>query len=128
LLKRLEKVKWHLWHGNNAASLIKIKELEKETSTDKAKILLNYLYDYIERNTKYLTNYQTKSSKGLPYTSTYAEESVNSIINVRQKCNQKMQWGREGAQKILQLRISIFSETWDEDFDITKKNIYKITF
>jgi len=126
LLKKLEKVKWHLWHGNHAASLIKIKELERETSTDKVNTLLNDLYDYIERNIKYLTNYQTKSSKGLPYTSTYAEVSVNSIINVRQKCNQKMQWGREGAHKILQLRTSIFSKTWDADFDIAKKNIYKM--
>jgi hypothetical protein len=36
-----------------------------------------------------------------------------------------MQWGREGAHKILQLRASIFSKSWANDFETAKSTIYK---
>lgn len=120
----LDKTKWHLWHGNHKDSLIKINKLMDVVSSKKLRALLLDLYEYIQRNTKYLTNYQDKANKSLPYTSTYAEVSVNSIINIRQKCNQKMQWGREGAHSILQLRSSIFSKTWSDDVRLAKEKIY----
>jgi len=125
LKDKLDKVKWHLWHGNHPDALIKIKQLKKNTQSERIKNLLTELYEYIERNKMYLTNYQEKASQSLPYTSTYAEVSVNSIINVRQKCSQKMQWGRQGAHNILQLRASMFSKTWDKDLAHAKNNIYK---
>lgn len=124
-IKRIEKVKWHLWHGNATTALIRIETLIDLIDDEKVTNLLTELYEYIDRNQKYLTCYQEKKDKGLPYTSTYAEVSVNSIINVRQKCNQKMQWGRQGAHNVLQLRASIFSNTWSDDWKNACKVIYK---
>ncbi len=46
---------------------------------------LKDLYEYIERNEKYIVNYQERQSANLPFTSTYAESSVNELINTRQK-------------------------------------------
>ncbi len=44
---------------------------------------------------------------------------------MRQKKTQKMQWTREGAHNILQLRTSIFSNTWNKEWDEAQKKIYK---
>ena len=112
LQERLDKVKWHLWHGDHKSALTRIIQLKEDVSTDRLSLLLTDLHGYIERNQAYLTNYQAKAASNLPYTSTYAEVSVNSIINTRQKCSQKMQWGRTGAHSILQIRASIYSKTW----------------
>lgn len=122
---KLDKAKWHLWHGDYKTALIRINQLKESVSTDRLILLLTDLHDYIHRNQAYLTNYQAKAAGNLPYTSTYAEVSVNSIINTRQKCSQKMQWGRTGAHNILQIRASIYSKTWNNDFELAKKEIYK---
>lgn len=121
----LDKAKWHLWHGDYKTALIRINQLKESVSTDRLILLLRELHDYIHRNQAYITNYQAKATRNLPYTSTYAEVSVNSIINTRQKCSQKMQWGRTGAHNILQIRASIYSKTWKNDFELAKKEIYK---
>ena len=121
----LDKVKWCLWHGNHRKALLKIKELIEIVGTEKLTKLLQELSEYLERNKVYLVNYQEKASNSLPYTSTYAEVSVNSIINIRQKCNQKMQWSRQGAHDVLQLRTSIFSKTWENDMSTVKMGLYK---
>lgn len=125
LKNSLDEVKWCLWHGNHQKALLKIDQLIEISGTDKLTNLLKELSEYLERNKMYLVNYQKKDSDYLPYTSTYAEVSVNSIINIRQKCNQKMQWGRQGAHDILQLRTSIFSKTWEKDMNVVKTGIYK---
>jgi 2-succinyl-5-enolpyruvyl-6-hydroxy-3-cyclohexene-1-carboxylate synthase len=121
----LDEVKWCLWHGNHQKALLKINELIAIVGTDKLTKLLQELSEYLERNKAYLVNYQEKASNSLPYTSTYAEVSVNSIINIRQKCNQKMQWSRQGAHDVLQLRTSIFSKIWKNDMNTVKMGLYK---
>jgi len=125
LKNSLDEVKWCLWHGNYEKVLLKIDQLIKIVSTEKLTNLLKELSEYLERNKLYLVNYQDKASNSLPYTSTYAEVSVNSIINIRQKCNQKMQWSRQGSHDVLQLRTSIFSKTWENDMNTVKMGLYK---
>ncbi len=70
-------------------------------------------------------NYHIRKIKGLPYTSQLAETSVNSLINDRQK-NKKMQWSRSGAHHILQIRTSVFSCQWQEDWAAIENKIYKM--
>jgi UDP-N-acetylmuramate-alanine ligase len=48
-----------------------------------------------------------------PYTSQVAESTVEHLINDRHKKNQKMQWTREGAHNILQIRAAMASNEWD---------------
>ncbi|MCP4474147.1 MAG: hypothetical protein GY821_06180 [Gammaproteobacteria bacterium] len=40
------------------------------------------------------------------------------------KDNKKMQWSREGANSILQIRTSRFSNTWEQDWKQVKNEIY----
>ena len=121
-----EKIKWHLWHGNPETALRRLKQLsEKLKSNDMAINGLNSLKGYINNNAFAITNYHARRLQGKVYTSSLAESSVNSLINVRQKKNQKMQWTREGAHHILQLRTSIFSHTWHKEWLEAQKRIYK---
>ena len=70
-------------------------------------------------------NYQERYISHLPYTSTYAESSVNAVINTRQKNDKKMQWSRDGAHHVLQIRTSRFSKTWQNDWKNAQQSIYK---
>ena len=55
----------------------------------------------------------------------FHRELLNSLINARQKNNKKMQWTREGAHNVLQIRTSIFSKTWEKAWEIIQKKMYK---
>lgn len=120
-----DKVKWHLWHGNSETALVKLEELITliEDSSKKAK--LNKLATYISNNKKGIVNYSERQKAGLVYTSNLAESTVNTLINQRQKGKQKMLWGRDGAHNVLQIRASVFSNSWDDDWKKAESEIYK---
>lgn len=123
--ERLEKVKWFLWHGKPEDALRRLSQLQSDTKDEKILLDLQDLYEYIESNKKYLVNYQERQANSLPFTSILAESSVNTLINVRQKNNKKMQWSREGAHSVLQIRTSLFSKTWTKDWQQAQEKIYR---
>ena len=53
----------------------------------------------------------------IQYASTYisevAESHIESVINARHKSNGKMQWTREGAHNVLQIRAIITDKEWE---------------
>ncbi len=122
--ERLGNVKWHLWRGKSKTALNRLTSLINDVESGTVKTLLSELQDYINRNKKYLVDYEDRKSRSLPFTSTIAESSVNSLINMRQKRNQKMQWSRAGSHNILQIRTSIFSKSWNEDWIEAQQEIY----
>ncbi len=82
------------------------------------------LMRYITNNQDNIVNYHMRRIKNQTFTSQLAECSVNSIINERQK-NKKMQWTRAGAHNILQIRTSLFSKTWDDDWKKVEGQLYQ---
>jgi len=122
--EKLEKVKWFLWHGKGNSALERLTQLKSNGEDEKLSVDLQDLYEYIQRNQKYLTNYQERQAAKLPFISTVAESSVNELINTRQKNNKKMQWTREGAHNVLQIRTSQFSKTWNQDWAKAQEKIY----
>jgi len=123
--KKLEKVKWFLWHGNAKNALERLSELQSAISDVKILSDLQELYEYIDQNQPYIINYQKRQTASLPFTSTIAESSVNELINTRHKNNKKMQWSREGAHSILQIRTSRFSKTWEQDWEKAQEKLYR---
>ena len=121
---KLDKVKWFLWHGNAKSALERLEQLQMEMKDEKLLLSLKELYEYIDRNQNYIVNYQERQEANLPFTSTIAESSVNELINTRQKNNKKMQWSREGAHNVLQIRASRFSKTWSQDWQKAQEKIY----
>jgi hypothetical protein len=122
---KLEKVKWFLWHGKAKEGLERLAELQQTIDDQELLSDLQDLYKYLDRNKKYMINYQERQANNLPFTSTYAESSVNALINTRQKDNKKMQWTREGAHNILQIRTSRFSKTWEQDWQKAQEKLYR---
>lgn len=91
LKEMLEKVKWFLWHGKPKEGLKRLSEIMGTIVDEALTIELQDLSEYLDRNQNYMVDYQQRQTKNLPYTSTYAESSVNKLINERQKNNKKMQ-------------------------------------
>lgn len=110
----LEKVKWKLWHGKPKEALNKLRFLISNVSNQSKRAKLKKLYDYLDSNQAYLVNYEQREQKDLTYTSQVAESHIESIINTRYKKSGKMQWTREGAHKVLQIRGIIASNEWGD--------------
>lgn len=119
------KAKWHCWHGHPKTALIRLAQVKVGLEAPLAIAEIGELIRYLTNNMGYIVNYHARKLKGLPFSSQLAESSVNSIINDRQK-NKKMQWTRKGAHNILQIRTSMFSKRWNEDWEKVADQIYKI--
>lgn len=110
----LERVKWTLWHGKSEQALSKLKIMMTNVTDAKKHSKLEKLYDYLKNNQAYLINYEERDQQNKTYTSQVAESHIESIINARHKKTKKMQWTREGAHNVLQIRGMIASKEWGD--------------
>lgn len=110
----LESAKWSLWHGKVDDALRKVALLRDNISDEKKQSKLKGLHDYLKNNSEYLVNYDERDKAGLAYTSQVAESHIDTIINARHKKKQKMQWTRDGAHNVLQIRASMISNEWHD--------------
>ena len=110
----LEKAKWSLWYGNVDESLQKLTLIRDNITDEQKRSKLKGLQDYLENNRDYLINYDEREKANKPFTSQVAESHIDSIINARHKRKQKMQWTREGAHNVLQIRALMASDEWEE--------------
>lgn len=108
----LESCKWNLWHGNVEESLSKLEMLMLNISDDEKCSKLKGLDNYLKQNQDYIVNYEERKQLGKTFTSQVAESHIEAIINARHKKSGKMQWSREGAHNVLQIRSEIISKTW----------------
>ena len=109
----LESSKWTLWHGNIQKTLTKLAEVQASLEDKKQQSKLTGLYEFIQRNQAYIVNYEQRRQSELIFTSQTAESHVESLINARHKRSGKMQWNRESAHNVLQIRAKIASNEWD---------------
>jgi len=112
LATSLESAKWKLWHGKAQAALMKLTVLESNITNETKRSKLKGLHDYIYRNQAYIVNYEQRAQASKTYTSQVAESHIDSLINARHKRTGKMQWSREGADNVLQIRATIASNEW----------------
>lgn len=108
----LESIKWSLWQGQSTEALSRLELLITNITNSKKRQKLQGLYDYLGRNQDYLVNYGERERKHQTYTSQVAESHIESIINARHKKRGKMQWTREGAHNVLQIRGQLISNQW----------------
>ena len=59
------------------------------------------------------------------FSSNVAESNVESLINQRCKGKQHMQWSRDGAHPILQIRAAANSKDWGENWEQYVLEAYK---
>lgn len=114
--EQLDASKYKVWHGKAMEGIEKLKVLSQtliskkyqEQKINKIESIISYLSNNIEK----LVNYMFRKNNDLPYTSNVAEANVESQINARFKRKQKMQWNRENAHNVLQVRSVIYSNEW----------------
>ena len=112
----LESSKWHLWHGKVEESLSQLAQLQTRVQDPKQRERLLGLYRYIEDNRSYVVNYEQRKQTGQVLTSQTAESHVELLINARHKRSGKMQWNRETAHNVLQIRAKMASNEWRNEW------------
>jgi hypothetical protein len=73
----------------------------------------------VKNNLAYLINYEQRESSARVYTSQVAESHIDSLINARHKRQRKMQWTREVAHNVLQIRAKMVSQEWSKQWQDT---------
>jgi anti-sigma28 factor (negative regulator of flagellin synthesis) len=122
--EELEHIKWKVWHGKATDAIIRLNKLIDKYSMDQKTInKLCDLKDYLSENLSKMVNYQNRKANALAYTTNAVESNVETLINTRLKKQQKMQWTREGANNVLQIRASISSGNWEMDWENIKLKI-----
>ena len=109
----LESAKWKLWHGYPQDALTKLALLRDNSTDEGHRSKLIGLYEYLHRNQAYIVNYDARDQANKTYTSQVAESHVDALINARHKRTKKMQWTREGAHHVLQIRAMMASDEWE---------------
>ena len=117
--KSLKSAKWELWHGKADESLAKLSLLRENVNDKEKKARIKGLYDYLKQNQKYLVNYHQREQTHQTYTSQVAESHIDSLINARHKRTGKMQWTREGAHQVLQIRATMACNHWERQWQNT---------
>ena len=97
-------------------ALQKLCLLRDNTTDEKLRLKLKGLHDYLKNNRQYLVNYSEREKANQVFTSQVIESHIDTIINTRHKRKQKMQWSREGAHNILQIRAKMVSNEWEESW------------
>lgn len=109
----VESIKWNFWHGNQSEAFAKLQDAIKFFQEKDIVGKLKHIQTYLTQNKAYLVNYADRKNKGLLFTSHVAESTVEHLINERHKRKQKMQWTRESAHNVLQIRTAIASKEWE---------------
>jgi hypothetical protein len=112
LEKKLEHIKWCIWHGQIEKGLSRFDEVIDKTRNNKMQDRLIKLKNYLENNKPYLINYEDRHNQGKIISSSVAESNVESLINKRCGGKQHMRWSREGVHPLLQVRASCASNDW----------------
>jgi len=119
LSESLEIAKWELWHGKANECLTQLTLLKDNISVREKQAKIKGLYDYLKQNQNYLVNYQELERTHQTYTSQVAESHIDSLINARHKRTGKMQWTREGAHNVLQIRATMACNHWEQQWQNT---------
>ena len=112
----LKESKTFLWRGDVDNGLEILEQLKESLEPGSIKSKVNGIYSYINSNKEYIVDYSSKAKNEKPYTSQVAESTVEHLINDRHKRNQKMQWSRDGAHNVLQIRASMASDRWEMEW------------
>ena len=126
LLEQLQRVKWHLWHGNlrgeeRALSAL-IDDIDGAREEDQkagraASLVLKKLLraldefgTYIQNNASSIVNYGERYRQGERISTGFTESAVNQVIAKRFVKKQQMRWTPLGAHLLLQVRVKVLND------------------
>lgn len=115
---QIERIKWHLWHGNTFRALQIGEDLEedlevlgeKNASSQKLLQAVREFNGYITANESYIVNYGDRYRNGETISTAFVESTVNEVISKRFVKKQQMRWTKEGAHNLLQVRTQVLND------------------
>jgi len=121
ILKKLEGIKWYLWHGNvfRALQLLKdlVDDLEMLIFDGNSRLEVKKLFkmvrefeSYISNNGSYIPNYGERWRNGEAIATGFVESTVNQVISKRFVKKQQMRWTPKGVHLLLQVRMLVLNE------------------
>jgi hypothetical protein len=125
--KRLDSIKWLLWHGNVFKALDVLESLDCELDSEvfaegksakKHKLwkAVDEFYEYIQANSSFIPNYGERYRYGEAVSSAVAESTVNEMVSRRMAKKQQMRWTKEGAHALLQVRAKTLNDELSDSF------------
>lgn len=123
--RRLDRVKWLLWHGNVGRALAEMEHIlciveEATNETDGVSKLLRAAREfetYLEGNGGLIPNYGDRYRHGETISTAFVESAVNQVISKRLVKKQHMRWSEAGAHNLLQVRTSVLNNDLRRVFD-----------
>jgi len=126
----LNRIKWHLWHGNAGRAVGKIADLEDTLSTHQADQSLAKRYDklkplarlvadfqtYVEQNIASVVDYAERYRYGERVSTGFVESAVNQVLAKRLVKRQQVQWTKKGAHLLVQACTKVLNEEWEDCF------------
>jgi hypothetical protein len=124
IAKRLESLKWNLWHGNVYRALQRVEDLEGDLEcldmdTGNGKKLLKAVREfggYIEANQAFIPNYGDRYRHGETISTAFVESTVNQVVSKRMVKKQQMRWTPRGAHLLLQVRTCVLNNELRDTF------------
>ena len=112
IAKRLERLKWNLWHGNARRALQIVDLLEEDLDIDGAPFengrklhkAIQEFGHYITVNRAFVPNYGDRYRHGEAISTAFVESTVNQVVSKRMVKQQQMRWTQQGAHLLLQIR------------------------
>src|SRR5262249_46457206 len=111
--KRLDSVKWLLWHGKVTKALARLGDLDRSINHfmdiyprfPQLKRAVQKFRTYITTNRAFIPNYGQRYRSGETISTAFVESTVNSVLSKRFVKSQSMQWTKRGAHLLLQPRV-----------------------
>jgi hypothetical protein len=134
LERRLESIKHYLWHGNSAAALDRLRDVDEDLEcwdcnengekkprpdSESAARMLKYVSEletYVANNATFIINYGERYRNGDRISTGFVESTINQVVSKRMVKKQQMQWTPRGAHLLLQVRTQVLNEDLDKTF------------
>ncbi len=128
----LDSIKWKLWHGKPLDALTKILKLSDLVAQHAQKYnkyvgLIKHVsefFNYISNNANIIVNYGERWREGKMISTSFVESLVNYFVSKRFCKKQQMQWSRQGAHLLIQVRAYVINnelkkifQGWYKDFN-----------
>jgi hypothetical protein len=117
IARRLERLKWNLWHGNVRRALQLIAWLEEDFEDasprfENGRKLYKAIQEfghYISVNRAFVPNYGDRYRHGEAISTAFVESTVNQVVSKRMAKLQQMRWTQRGAHLLLQVRTQVIN-------------------
>jgi hypothetical protein len=134
LEQAVESIKHFLWHGNTHRALERLADVDDALESwccdeegtemclpgsESVTRMLRYVRElntYITNNAGSIVNYGERYLNGERISTSFAESTVNQVISKRMVKKQQMQWRPESAHLLLQVRIQVLNDDWEQAF------------